>query len=236
MGYNRMHMHALDCRNFVLLGLISVSLAATSPATQPLSLETRASAAFARGEYGAAMVLLTKLSVELKDQPDKLGPVEEQIKVCKTQLENAGALAPTTVPTAAERKPHAPPKDGEVRDLQIKDLGNFEYDADKGGNIPADVMALSGSKVRLHGYMVPMDQAENVTQFALVPSLFACCYGQPPQLQHTLVCNAPKGKAVSYYPDEILVEGTLKVEEKKDDGFIVSIFEIDVSSVKPAGK
>jgi hypothetical protein len=41
---------------------------------------------------------------------------------------------------------------------------------------------------------------------------------------------------VSYYPDEIVVEGTLKVDEKRDDGYIVSIFEIDAKSVKPAPK
>ena len=90
--------------------------------------------------------------------------------------------------------------------------------------------------MRLHGYMIPMDQAENITQFALVPSLFACCFGQPPQIQHTIVVNCPKGKSVGYYPDEIIVEGTLKVDEKKDDGYIVSLFEMEVSSVKPAPK
>ena len=84
--------------------------------------------------------------------------------------------------------------------------------------------------------MVPMDQAENVTQFALVPSLFACCFGQPPQIQHTIVVACPKGKNVNYYPDEIVVEGTLKVDEKKEDGFIVSIFEVECSSVKPTAK
>ena len=120
--------------------------------------------------------------------------------------------------------------------MQIKELGNFDYDADKGGNIPKDVQALSGMRIRLHGFMIPIDQAESITQFALVPSLFACCFGQPPQIQHTIVCKAPAGKAISYYPDELLVEGKLKVEEKKDDGFIVSIFEVDVTSVKPAAK
>ena len=95
---------------------------------------------------------------------------------------------------------------------------------------------MSGSKVRLRGFMIPMDQTENITQFALVPSLFACCYGQPPQVQHTVVCETPKGKAVSYFPDEIQVEGTLKVQEKRDEGFIVSVFELNVSSVKPAVK
>jgi hypothetical protein len=33
-----------------------------------------------------------------------------------------------------------------------------------------------------------------------------------------------------------VVEGKLTVEEKKDEGFIVSVFEIDVTSVKPAVK
>ncbi len=95
--------------------------------------------------------------------------------------------------------------------------------------------SLTGHTVRLRGYMIPMDQAENITQFALVPSLFACCFGQPPQVQHTVVAHCPDGKAVSF-ADEITVEGKLKVDEKKDDGFIVSIFEMDIASVKPAPK
>src|SRR5205814_9272167 len=121
-------------------------------------------------------------------------------------------------------------------EIQIKDLGNFDYDPRKVANTPAPVAALSGTKEKLHTFMIPIDQAESITQFALVPSLFAYCFGQPPQIQHTIVCKAPQGKAVSYYPDELVVEGKLKVDEKKDDGFIVSIFEIDVTSVKPATK
>lgn len=120
--------------------------------------------------------------------------------------------------------------------MAIKDLGNFEYDPDQNTAIPADVKALSGHMVRLHGYMIPMDQAENISKFALVPSLFNCCMGQPPQVQHTIVVTCPKGKAVSYYPDEIVVEGKLNVEVMKDDGFIVGIFAIQTTSVKPAAK
>ena len=67
------------------------------------------------------------------------------------------------------------------------------------------MQALSGAKVKVRGFMIPMDQAENVTQFALVPDLFACCFGQPPQVQHTVIANCPPGKAVSYYPDELVV-------------------------------
>jgi len=220
---------------------------ASAPASQPAAtpLELKATTAFSNGQYALALPLLQKLGDSLKDQPDRLGPVQEKIRVCQQQVAQAakanGAtpdqiLAAAAPVTDENRKPHKPPQPGEVRELQIKELGNFDYDADKGGNIPSDVKALSGMTVRLRGFMIPIDQAENITQFALVPSLFACCFGQPPQIQHTIVCKAPAGKAVSYFPDELVVEGKLKVEEKKDDGFIVSVFEVDVASVKPAAK
>jgi hypothetical protein len=200
------------------------------------ALEIRASQEFSRGQYALALPMLRKLADLSKDQPDALGPIEEKIRVCEKNLGSAPAdldPAAATPSLSAQRKPHPAPQPGQVIEIPIKELGNFDYDANKGGNIPQDVQSLSGSKLRLHGYMIPMDQAANITQFALVPDLFACCFGQPPQIQHTIVANCPKGKAVSYYPDEITVEGTLKVQEKKDEGFIVSIFELDVSSVKP---
>ena len=154
-------------------------------------------------------------------------------------LKAAAAAGPTTQPVVAtgdDRKPHKKPKAGEVYPLAIAELGNFEFDQEKGGNIPKDVQALSGSAVRLTGYMIPLDQADKIKQFVLVPDLFACCFGQPPQVQHTVIVTCPEGKAVSYFPEQIVVEGKLNVEEKKDDGFIVSIFQVDVTSVKPAPK
>ena len=151
----------------------------------------------------------------------------------------AAAAGPTTQPVVAmgdDRKPHKKPKAGEVYELRIQELGNFQYDQEKGGNIPKDVMALTGSTVRLTGFMIPLDQADKIKQFVLVPDLFSCCFGQPPQVQHSIIVTTPEGKAVSYYPEQIVVEGKLTVEEKKDDGFIVSIFEVSCTSVKPAPK
>jgi len=212
-------------------------------------LATRAQQAFNRGEYALALPLLRKVAAESENQPAKLASIMERIRVCEKALAAAKAemeakvakgidpqadqsLRPDNSPEA--RKPHPAPTAGKTYDLTIQDLGNFEYDQEKGGNIPGDVQRLTGSSVRLKGYMIPMDQAENITQFALVPSLFACCFGQPPQIQHTIVVNCPKGKAVPYTADEILVEGTLTVKEKKDDGYIISVFEMEVASVKLA--
>ncbi len=207
-------------------------------------LAVRAQQAFNRGEYSTALPMLKKLEADAAGDSAKLGPIQERIRVCTRALDalknNPAAATATTRPadamTAENRKPHPAPKPGEVLEMAIKDLGNFEYNQESGGNIPADVKGLSGCTIRLRGYMIPMDQAENITQFALVPSLFACCFGQPPQIQHTIVVNCPKGKAVTYFPDEILVEGKLTVQEKKDDGYVVSLFEVEAGSVKAAPK
>jgi hypothetical protein len=217
----------------IVLAAAAITIAQSTQPTDKAALELRANEEFNRGNYALALPMLEELAVLSKDKPQVVGPILEKIRVCNKNIAagNRGAGA-----AVGPRKPHARPKSGDVLELTIKELGNFEYDADSGGNIPRDVRDLTGSTIRVVGFMIPMDQADNITQFALVPSLFACCFGQPPSVQHTIVVNCPKGKAVSYYPDEIVVEGALKVEEKKEDGFIVSIFEMDVNSVRPASK
>lgn len=231
--------------SILLAGVATIPASAQSAADKnPPSIaqvEISANQAFNRGEYVKALAFYKKLSETFKDQPTRLGAVQERMRVCEKAIEIAKKEQATTPPALADnaaevRKPHVRPKNGEFLDLAIKDLGNFEYDQEHGGNIPKDVRDLNGAKIRLHGFMIPMDQAENITQFALVPSLFACCFGQPPQIQHTIVADTPKGKAVPYVPDEIVLEGNLHVQEKKDDGYVVSIFQVDVTSVRPAAR
>jgi hypothetical protein len=244
-----------------LLSVASIAGAAEDRAPAPTpqqasvqagALEVLANQQFQASEYAKALPMYRKLAEMVKGDPEKLGPIEEKIRVCEKNIarkarEQGGAAAVATTPnvtavpiptgpatSAEQRKPHTAPKAGGTLELSIKELGNFDYDQEKGGNIPKDVKQLSGTPVRLRGFMIPMDQADNITKFALVPDLFACCFGQPPQIQHMVVASCPDGKAVSYSPDEIVVEGKLNVEEKKDDGYIISIFEVAVSSVKAA--
>lgn len=116
--------------------------------------------------------------------------------------------------------------------MSIKELGNFDYDPDRGG-LPDDVKKLNGIQIRLTGFMVPSGQADKVTRFSLVPSLFSCCYGRPPQVQHTISVNLPAGQSINFTPDPVVVEGKLIVEEKKDDGYVISIFQVIPTSVVP---
>lgn len=241
-----MRVTSLSCA--VAIGLLACAAAAAragSAATQPSAdtageLQLRANEDMARSDFASALPLLQKVAALETDQPDQLGPVMEQIRICRRQLANNVQPAPAqSVVQAVDggtRKIHVRPVEGAVLEMPIKELGNFDYDADNGGNIPGDVKSLDGCQFRTHGFMVPLDQAERITRFALVPSLFACCFGQPPQIQHTIVVQCPAGKALSYFPDELTVEGTLHVSEQRDGGFIVSIFQMDAASVRPAAK
>jgi len=227
-------------RSIVLCLLATLCLTAGTLAqtSRPSTLELRAVGAFNSGDYASALPLLQKVVADLAGQPDRAAPLEEMIRACQRQLSDAQTQAADQPRPPADtdrpRRPHDPPAAGEVRTLTIKDLGNFDYDSDKGGNIPADVLRLNGMTVRLSGFMIPLDQADNITEFALVPDLFACCFGQPPQVHHTVVVRCPKTKAARYTPEEIQVQGTLTVQEKREEGYIVSLFELSATSIRPA--
>jgi len=203
-------------------------------------LQLEANEDMGKGNYLAAVPLLQKVAQLLSDQPDQLGPVLEQIRVCRHQILAAASNSQATSQSVAiavdggPRHIHPAPTPGDAVELPIKELGNFDYDAAVGGGIPDDVKRLDGCHFKTSGYMIPLDQAESISEFALVPSLFACCFGQPPQIQHTIIVHCPKSKAVSYFPDELTVEGTLHVKEDRDGGFIVSIFQLDATSVRAA--
>jgi hypothetical protein len=124
------------------------------------------------------------------------------------------------VPTSTkDRKVHPATRPGQILEISIKELGNFDFDDEKGSPIPDDVSALSGVTIKLHGVMIPMDQADHITKFALIPSDFFKTNKSPP-LQQTIVVTCPADKSVNYEAGEIVVQGTLKVEVVKDDGFI----------------
>jgi hypothetical protein len=232
----------------ISLVLCGVAMADAGATTQPdntvLSnqLQILANQEMAKGNYVAAATLLQKDEQLLMNQPDQLGPIAEQLRVCRRQISKG--LTVSTQPSQSVvmavdggvRKIHQRPADGQTLTMPITELGNFDYDAEVGGNIPADVVKLDGIHFQTNGYMIPLDQAESISEFALVPSLFACCFGQPPQIQHTIVVHCPPGKAVEYFGDELTVEGTLHVQEQRDGGFIVSIFQIEASSVRPAAQ
>ncbi len=208
-------------------------LTVVAPATVSLAeLRVRADRAFAADDFATALPIYKDLAVRLRNDPEAVAPLLERVRVCEKMLALQNPQ-PEAITDFSNRTPHQTPKSGETRRMTLAQLGNFQYDALNGGNIPDDVKALNGMTVQLRGYMIPINEGRAVTKFVLVPDLFACCFGQPPELQHTATVVCPPGKGVPYFADEILVTGRLAIEEVRESDFIVSIFTVHVTSVTP---
>src|SRR5687768_18586363 len=92
-----------------------------APETNVAALEVRADQHFLGGEWADALPMYKKLQGMLKDQPDKLGPVEERIRVCEKNIAKLAKVSPSQAgkaapvanpvtipaapPTAEQRKP-----------------------------------------------------------------------------------------------------------------------------------
>jgi hypothetical protein len=74
------------------------------------------------------------------------------------------------------------------------------------------VKEFDGKRVRIGGYIVPLDfDATRVTEFLLVPFVGACIHVPPPPANQIIYVKAEKGFDVQGTFDAVWVTGTLKV-------------------------
>ena len=148
----------------------------------------------------------------------------------------AAAAAPAPdAPEPGPRRPHRAPTPGEVREMTIRRLGNFNYEQLQG--IPDDVRRLDGMSIRLRGYVIPTVQAVRASQFALVPSRTSCCYGQPPGIEHIVMVSCASGQQVENdLATEVIVKGTLRVGEIMQGGMVVGLYRVTDASVRPIAR
>ena len=79
------------------------------------------------------------------------------------------------------------------------------------GAAPTVVAELDGKKVRIGGYVVPLDfEATNVKEFLLVPYVGACIHVPPPPPNQIIYVKAAKGFDVNGTFDPVYVTGTIK--------------------------
>jgi|HubBroStandDraft_1064217.scaffolds.fasta_scaffold173220_2 hypothetical protein len=131
--------------------------------------------------------------------------------------------------SALHRSPYVP--------LDLKALTS-PFDEKNGtlDEIPKSLRDLNGRRVSVEGFMIPMDQSDSISQFAVVPEIANLEFGvgMPPGILQTVVVTYPKGKSTSYIPDRIRVDGVLTVGIEKDQGFIVDVLKMTPDSVQRA--
>ncbi len=229
----------LILRNFLLLGVSLLALNAR--ADDAASMLSKADQAFAAADYQTAMDIWSKLDGQLS--PEQATVIKERTRFATRQLAlmKERGITPATQPaqvsapaTQPARVAHVKPKQGEVVEMGLHDLGNFDFDESKDSVIPDDVKALSGSTLRITGQMIPLDQVGKVSRFILVNDLMSCCFGVAPKVQNVVYVTLPEGKWVESTSERIMIEGVLKVEVRKEDGYVLSLFELSPKSVKYA--
>ena len=97
--------------------------------------------------------------------------------------------------------------------------------------IPAFIRVFEGKTVVMTGYMMPLSDIKNIKSFVLVPSLFGCCYGQPPAVNHVVLVKMVGDTTAKFFDDTIKVRGTFHCGEEKQDGYMVSLYRIDADEV-----
>ncbi len=187
--------------------------------------------AFGAGEYQKALSIYQKVEPNLKD-PTRLESMRERMRFAQ-KAQAIPSPAPSTQPASiGPRKPHDRPADGQALVVTLHELGNFNYDENNDSTIPEDVRKLDGCKIKISGQMLALDQAGMVNRFLLVNDLMSCCYGTTPKLQNVAYINLPKGKSIGQTTERLAIEGTLSVKVRRDEGFVMSIFEIEPTSIK----
>lgn len=117
------------------------------------------------------------------------------------------------------------------RILPFDELTSWPYEDGLKG-MPKRVKDLSGKKVLMTGFMLPIDEVQNIKEFLLVESLWSCCYGQPPDIHGIVRVVMPKGKTTDYFFDPLKIVGTFKVEATVMDGYCVDIYQLHVESLE----
>lgn len=93
--------------------------------------------------------------------------------------------------------------------------------------IPAEIAALSGKRVSVSGFMLPLDfDGEGVTQFLLNANYDMCYFGAPTRPNDFIVVTMRDGRRTRFVHTPVVVFGTLEVGEERKGDRVVSIYRL----------
>ena len=125
---------------------------------------------------------------------------------------------------------------GEYLEVDLKALGKFSFSETEGAitDVPKIYAELDGKKLLLVGQMyVDQSSASFVDRFQLVYSIQNCCFNGPPLVQERVFAHVPPGgRKVPVFSGLTNVYGTLHVRALRENGVVVSLYDLDVEKVE----
>jgi hypothetical protein len=127
-------------------------------------------------------------------------------------------------------------------------LGKYEYNPKENyevtphkavGTIPADVMALSGKKLRIYGILKPLDLKDGyATHFVLIATVDVCGFGVTPRINERIDVNMVPGTRWKAYASngldlEASVFGTFTIKEVLDkDNQVLDLYHLVADKIE----
>ena len=119
----------------------------------------------------------------------------------------------------------------EPRRIDFGILSSFEYK--QGVTLPKEVRDLDGKEIRISGFMRGDNGAtDNLDSFIIVNESCGCS-GEP-KINEVLYCTMPEGQKVNAIAGSVLITGTLHASEEIEDGYVISLYRVDVTKVEKA--
>lgn len=104
-------------------------------------------------------------------------------------------------------------------------LRSFTYE--ENAALPADVEALDGREIGMRGFWLYLEDDE----YLFVERLWDARSGQPPEVNEAIVVRfAEDRRPLQGCP--VIVQGRLSVGEEREDGYVVSLYRMQASSVR----
>src|SRR3954468_18172757 len=100
--------------------------------------------------------------------------------------------------------------------------------ARKVDQVPAWIRVYHNQRISLTGYLMPLQMENGLTKkFVVMKDINTCCYGAVPNMNDYVVV-AMKGEGIKPVQDvPVELVGLLKVEEKYENGYVTSLFQMD---------
>ena len=142
----------------------------------------------------------------------------------------ATAQASAADPNAAPRRPSGAPREISFDDIKLEMEKGAPFTRDL---LPTRVTSLTGTAIRIRGYILPSFQQTGLTQFVLVRDNQECCFGPGAALHDCVVVRMRPGKTADFSIRPVAVAGTFKIDElRAPDGSHLAIYALDGDEVK----
>ena len=138
---------------------------------------------------------------------------------------------------------------GPATSASFEMLSSYEYPMDvydvpvpRGPNepdpVPAPVRALSGKRVAIQGYIMPVKmEGPKIAAFLLTAFMPACCFGRAPRVNDWILVTLPKPTELPKGQHAALmnVTGVLTVNERYGKNkALIGMYSMDAEAVAPA--